>query len=453
MRPIVYFLSLTLSLSAYGFKNKAYESIHSQTHTNNCNQLAKKNAVVSETLIIDTCLQVLLEQKDFFRLRRDFNTIKNKLNRISQQYFIAFIENAFLNPEKSNDAIQTLLSEKNVALSDSIKVKLLMVQEDNFNKMYQYAKACETAGSIVKLYSHSLDSSKIEDEENNIGLWCSLKSVSPQKSKILGTSVIPFTRNNVNLLNIPISIGGYTCDFLFDTGGDISVICKSYAEKLKLRRLDATIDVKGTSGKSNSSEVAVADSIQLGDIIVYNVVFLVLPDEKLTFPQANLVIHGIIGFPVMFQLKELRFSKDGFLTIPVKTSYSNLNNLAMNGSKSIVQFISDRDTLALLFDTGANASELYKSYYEKHKSDIEKNAIPDSLTYGSLGETTLKQIYKIRDFPFDFEKKRVVIPYVSVYTNDSRKDHQNFDGCVGQDLISLFNEMIIDYEYMYVDFK
>jgi len=118
-----------------------------------------------------------------------------------------------------------------------------------------------------------------------------------------------------------------------------------------------------------------------------------------------------------------------------------------------VQFISSNDTLHLLFDTGANASELYKKYFEKHKNDIENNGIPESETYAVMGETTEKQVYRLKDFKFCVGKKQAVLPDIRVYNTDLRIDHHMFSGCIGQDFISLFNEMIINYEYMYVDFN
>jgi hypothetical protein len=319
--------------------------------------------------------------------------------------------------------------------------------------LFQYKNACSTAKTLVGLYQHVLDSAIIEDENNNIDLWCSLSSVDPQTIIIKKDSKIPYTRNSVNLLNIPVKISGNSCDFMFDTGADICVLRKSYSEKLKLRFLNSTINVKGTTGKKNSSQLAIADSIQIGDIVLQNVVFLILPDEKLTFPQINLEINGIIGFPVIHQLKELRFSKDGFLTVPVIPTKSSLRNLALSTTKTIVQLTSTNDTLHFRFDTGANGSELYSKYYELRKADFEKNAISDTLTYGSLGETSNIKILKILNFSINFKGNIVILPYISVFTKDLREEYNMFYGCIGQDFISLFNEMIINYEDMFIDFN
>ena len=416
-------------------------------------QQVLKNINTDSISNIDKHLQYLLDQKDYFTLRNEFNKTKDSLNRKSVLYFSAFLENAFLHPEESNTAIQSLLTELKSELSDSTIARLLIIQEDNYIKLFQYKNACSTAETLIGFYKHVLDSAKIEDENNNIDLWCSLGSVEPQTIFIKQDSKIPYTRNIVNLLNIPVNISGNTCDFMFDTGADICVLRKSYSEKLNLRFLNSTIDVKGTTGIKNSSQLAIADSIQIGDIVIKNVVFLILPDEKLTFPQINLVIDGIIGFPVIHQLKELRFSKDGFFTVPVIPTKSSLRNLALSTTKTIVQLTCNNDTLHFRFDTGANGSELYSKYYKLHKTDIEKNAILDTLTYGSLGEISNIKIFKLMNFSVNFKGNIVILPHISVFTKDLREEYNMFYGCIGQDFISLFDEIIINYEYMFVDFN
>ena len=41
-----------------------------------------------------------------------------------------------------------------------------------------------------------------------------------------------------------------------------------------------------------------------------NVVFLVLDDEDISFPQIEYYINGIIGFPVIEAMDEVRISKN-----------------------------------------------------------------------------------------------------------------------------------------------
>lgn len=398
-------------------------------------------------------LQYLLDQKNYFGLRETLIKNKTSLDKGTFLFYLAFVENAFLNSRKSNDAINLLLNEHRSRLTDAMIAKALLIKEDNHAKLFQYKQAGETAALLVRSYAHVLDSGQIADEENNMKIWLPLADIPGQTIKINQTSQIPLTKDKAGLANIPVLIQGNECNFIIDTGADFCVLRKGFAQKLKLKKIETSVAVKGSTGKKNETELMVADSIKLGKITVQNVVFLVLPDDKLSFPQIDYQINGIIGYPVIHQMKELHFSKNGALTIPKKTSKKKLNNLALWGAKTVINIAADKDTIYCLLDTGANASELYKKYYCEHQKMIEKNGTSDSLKYSALGETKTRKIYKLNEFPLTTGGKTAVLPSIDVYPEDMRSDRKMFYGSIGQDYIGLFDEMIINYQSMYIDFN
>ncbi|MBI5805525.1 retropepsin-like domain-containing protein [candidate division TA06 bacterium] len=398
-------------------------------------------------------LQRLVDQKNYFGLRDSLSHNKTAWDKATYLFYQALVKNAFLNPCKSNDAIKHLLRDHRMELSDTMMAKILQVKEDNHVKLFQYKQAGETAESLVRSYAHVLDGGQVADEENNINIWTPLANTPGQTTNIGGTSQIPISKDKAGLANIPVSVQGNEFSFIVDTGADLCVLRKGLAEKLKLRKIETSVSVKGSTGKENKTELMVADSIKIGKITVKNVVFLVMPDDKLSFPQINYEINGIIGFPVIQQLKELHFSKNGILTIPKVTQKRKLKNLALCGAKSLLKITAGKDTIYCLLDTGANASELYKKYYCEHDKDVEKNGAPDSLKYSALGETKTRKTYKLKEFPISVGGKTAILPSIDVYTEDLRPDRNMFYGSIGQDYIGLFDEMIINYESMYIEFN
>jgi len=418
--------------------------------------LAKKTeneAIMKNTSFNISILQDLLDQKNYFGLRDALRQNKAVLDKKTYLFYHAFVENAFLNPRKSNAEITLLLRDHRSALTDSMIAKIMLIKEDNHAKLCQYKQAGETAELLVRSYTHVLDEEQLADEENNVKIWIPLKDIPGQTIKIDQTTRVPLAKDKAGLANIPVGILGSQCNFIVDTGADLCVLRKGFAEGLKLRKIEASISVKGSTGKENKTELMVADSIRIGKIVVKDVVFLVLPDDKLSFPQINYQINGIIGFPVIRQLKELHFSKDGTLMIPKKASSKKLNNLAACGSKSVINITSGKDTIYCLLDTGANATELYKKYYCQHREEIEKKGTPDSLIYSALGETKTRKIFKMKEFPLSVGSKTVTLPSIDVYPEDLRPDRKMFYGSIGQDLIGLFDEMVINYESMYIEFR
>ncbi|MCU7375720.1 hypothetical protein PEC18_34120 [Paucibacter sp. O1-1] len=118
----------------------------------------------------------------------------------------------------------------------------------------------------------------------------------------------------------------------------------------------------------------VADSLYLGDILIKNAVFQVLPDEQLHFPSLNYTLDGILGFPVITQLKEVHIRRNGDFVISPNPTHSNLNNLAFDGSTTVISVKNDSDTLSFHFDSGATASEFYSNYFNRYKTEIQKKA-------------------------------------------------------------------------------
>ena len=405
---------------------------------------------------IEQKLNLLLTQNDYFRLRTELYSTKNTLDSTTYFYYNAFIENSLLHTKNSNEIIKKLFDNSFLEFTDTMKAKLLQLREDNYVKMFKYKSAAQTAKIILDSYTHVLDSSTIYDEKESYSMWNALSNVPPQNMKIEKTSKVPLQKNVLGLQNIPVEVNGIECGFLLDTGANLCVIRKGYAEKLKLKIIDISIDVKGSTDTKTKSQIGIADKIRIGNCIVTNVLFLIIPDEALTIPQVNYTIDGIIGFPVLAQMKEIRFSNEGFLTIPKLGTQSDLQNLVIWGSNPVVSFSTGSDTLHFLFDTGANKSELSKAYYDKYEEYILKNGKVDSAQYGALGEfnnISTKKYYVLEDFIFYAGSKKALLPSIDIFPFILRNDRKMFYGSIGQDLINLFDEMIINFEYMYVDFN
>ncbi|MDR1227005.1 MAG: aspartyl protease family protein [Prevotellaceae bacterium] len=245
---------------------------------------------------------------------------------------------------------------------------------------------------------------------------------------------------------------GIADEFIFDSGANISTITDSCAKKMGLTIYESDISVGTTTDAKLKSRLAAADSFYVGDILFENVVFLVVPAEQMSFPQVNYEIHGVIGFPVLYQMEEIRIRKDGRVVVPKTSENRNLNNMFLSGLKPAVQLTSHNDTLIFLFDTGANTSELSKKYYENHRTEVEQNGALQTRSRGGGGGIVEAEEYELKDFPYTIGAKSSVLPKISVVVQDY-DFVKHFDGNLGQDVITQFNEMILNFKHMYIDFE
>jgi hypothetical protein len=215
---------------------------------------------------------------------------------------------------------------------------------------------------------------------------------------------------------------------------------------------ESNIEVGTSTDIKIQTKLAFADSLYVGDILFENVVFIVAPAEQMTFPSVNYEIHGVIGFPVFFQMGEIRVRKDGTMFIPQEPENRHLENMFLQRLNPVVQLLSGKDTLLLTLDTGARTSELSKKYYENHQAEVEQKGKLKTAMRGGGGGIVEVEEYELTDFPYQIGNIRNVLPEISVNLQNYNFN-KPFDGNLGQDVITQFNEMILNFKYMYVDFE
>lgn len=396
-------------------------------------------------------LHILLDQKDFFRLR---SAIENNNPAIPPQetlYFTAFVNNAFNQHQQSIQNINLLLDQYTQILNDTVIARLLTLQKDNYAKTFQYSLASETSRLLLDKYKSVLDSTQTADAANDSYIWHTLANIPPQEVHIKKETSIPWKTDKVRLINIPVKTGGQEHDFIFDTGANISTVSQSFAKKLGLRMINPPRENEAVP--SWYSQMAVADSLYIGDALVQHVVFLVLPDNQLAFPGIDYAINGIIGYPVIAGLKEIQLFQNGTLTIPQQSAKSNLNNLALDGLNPIVAFATDQDTLCFEFDPGANHTDLFYSYLLKHKQLIQQQAQLTTIESGCANEIVNTEVYILPNFNLHVGDKKVTLHQIKVQTRPASGTKEKCYGNIGQDFIRNFGEMTLNFEHMYVSFR
>ena len=400
---------------------------------------------------LESQLNQAAKGNNFFKVKTLLENANGKIAPEKYLYFSALSENKFDNCEFSNTQIELLLSQHKSKLSDSIIIEILETKASNFVRLYQYQKAVEAYSEILSQYESQLNSSAIENYKNMCALFGAIADISPQRMTITRDETILAYRNPFNLLMIPIKSKEISSDFIFDSGANFSTLSEGFAKKLNLEIIDAPIEVGSATTLNVQSKLAVMDSIFVGEILFENVVFLVLPDEQLSFPEINFFINGIIGFPVIHQMAEIQMHKNGTITVSKTPNDRKLNNLFLDFLIPIVALHTETDTLLLNLDTGARNTELSQKYYDKNKEEIEEFGTKITQNIGSAGGVVEKEVYELSNFNFAIGTKQVNLPTVTV-TPEKLSFTANKDGNLGQDVITQFDKMILNFKYMYIDF-
>ncbi|HEY4209672.1 MAG TPA: retropepsin-like aspartic protease, partial [Puia sp.] len=241
---------------------------------------------------------------------------------------------------------------------------------------------------------------------------------------------------------------------IFDTRANISSISASYARKLGIRLLNVSYDEgSGITGQRFKCTLGVADSFRIDNILMKNVVFQVMPDEVLYIAPIDLSLPIIIGYPVIAQWREMHIHRDGTMTIPAQSHPSDLRNMALDGLDPVVKAIVDGDTLGFKFDTGATTSDIFDNYFRRHKDDIMRRGRASKIKLGGAGGVVEKDVYTVANFTIRIGSKTATLKEVSVHKDPIPNLNERFYGNLGQDLMAQFDEMILNFQDMYVDFK
>jgi hypothetical protein len=397
-------------------------------------------------------LYSLVNKHEYFDLKDILAKNQGAVSPAKHQFFLAFVQNAFNQNSLSIETIGDLMNTEH-KLPDSLVVQLMLTQRDNYIKLFDYKNAAAVGEEMINQFKNLIDETKLNSIKNKNKIYQGLIRTPAQKTILTESAIIDWKRDKVGLMTVPVATGDSTHDFIFDTRAGISVIMRSYAEKLKLRMLGVRyLEGSGITGKTFEAELGVADSLMLGNIKVFNVVFQVLPDEVLSIPSMDYSMKGIIGFPVILQWRNFRINQNGTITIGSKPNKASLQNLAFDESAIVLRTHADEDTLSFYIDSGANHSELFSNYFQKKESLVKQTARVDTIEVGGVGGTQKKQAYALPIFRLEIGGKKAELKDIQVLTKPTYQG-QKYHGNLGQDLLTQFTEVTFDFDDMSMSFK
>jgi predicted aspartyl protease len=304
---------------------------------------------------------------------------------------------------------------------------------------------------LLRKYRHTLSAEDRDDAHNSDIIWKGLQNVAPQTTTIASTTHIAYRRDLAGLINIPVRFADSTFDFVFDTGANLSVITESYARKANLQLLNVRFKVRAITGLEVFANLGIASELKLGNIIVRNAVFMIFPDSALSFARGLYTIKGIIGFPVIEQLQEIRINKNA-LTVPQVATDRAIRNFGVDELLPVISVVYNTDTLAFTFDTGAQFTFLNEPFYRHYKQLMDSAGKSFVMQVGGAGGISKTNAFRLPQIPITVAGQPALLKDVAVKTTSSDTKDKLYYGNLGQDIMNQFKEMVINFRYMYVDF-
>jgi hypothetical protein len=374
-------------------------------------------------------------------------TVPDTLERL---FYQAIVANRFNRLQESTELLERYLGTRTPLHARAAYENLA----DNFVRTYQYGKAADTFRLLIDRFGKSLSRKAKADYENSFGLWDPLRDTPAQRVSIRGDITVQGTRDTANLLNLSVEAGSENLDFVFDTGANISTITVSTARRLNLKIIETSVSVGSSSNIKVKSRLAVAPKISIGKIEFYNVVFLVLDDRALHFPEIKYQINGIIGFPVIEAFGRLTISRSNSISVSDRTDRTEtVSNLALENLKPVLNSSVGGKSMIFLLDTGAASSTFYPPYFRYEQARILQSATRKRMHLGGAGGSQVVTSYVLPNLEIAVGGQTARFPGAEIIAEPVNEESRHFYGNLGQDLVQQFAKMTLDFHTMSISFE
>lgn len=391
-------------------------------------------------------LQRLYDSKDYIRLSH--SDIGNRdINQLPTPLLRAYMYSAMARYEKSNEEIAFVMEAiDSIAHNWSLMVEILSLQAVNYAKTYRYTQAAGCYKEMLDNYGDLLGES-VAGFENVYRLYNTLSGVKPLQADIPHNTQIDMKPDKKGIPLIQVRTPRDSVSLIFDTGAGFSCISKSVAERLGIRVLTDSFEGSSATTIINMMDIGVADTLYLGDILYQNVVFLVIEDEDMFFPEHDFGINGALGFPEMQILQAIKVHKNGILEVS-KNEDEQKSNMMFSGGNQIV--IQANDSLLFWLDTGADWSCLSVNYYNKNKEYIEQAGELTTKVINGVGGSEEFSVYKLKEFPVKINATTTtVLPEVPCFIRPTVTNMYEYDATLGLDVIEQYDYVLLDFKNMH----
>ena len=262
-------------------------------------------------------------------------------------------------------------------------------------------------------------------------------------------STLPCERNKGHLF-IPVTINGGSAQYMIDTGAGYSILTESEAKRLGLPVLDvAAIRVSEAAGKGfELTKIAVAESLNLGEIHLQHVAFMVSGDEPKAWAELPPGQRGALGIQVLLACQTVQWDSRGTVLLGGHPRRSNTRgaNLYLDGNELFAAAVFRGRKLDLVVDSGSSWSCLFESFAKAFPNLVGESGKPGTARiWGAGGEvevpaTTLPEVtLRLGSFP-------VALRPVDIIATEPESEHH--DGRMGLDALSQASRVTIDFKAM-----
>jgi hypothetical protein len=380
----------------------------------------------------------------FFELREAVAKLENNTS-VEVEFFRGAVANSF---NRLDLAVSGLLRYLDGASADAkrpLAKEAWVLLADCYRRLGQYRKSAGAQRTILKRYGAMLDAPEKANRVNQDVIWSALADVPSQTIEISGDSAIRMERRL-----LPVRVKDRIIYVAYDTGANLSVLYRSAADDLGLTLYGSSIKIQSATGKWIDSRMTVVPEMRLGEAVIRNAVFLVLPDDYFPPRRAcpGVERRGLIGAPILAALKEITVTRDGFFLVPASPRPRPEHNMCFFGFMPVVEVLHRGARFSFCLDTGSSATFLYPPFFRRYRGEIRAHSKPRKTTMGGIGDERPVTIHVLNEFAFKAGGLDLALKRISVHTQVTHSSTELFFGTLGLDILAQCSRMTFNFESM-----
>lgn len=405
---------------------------------------------------IDERIGAAMNSADYFGLYDTYYLVnKDSINPFLEVFSRCLIGNRFNRPDISIPSFDELLNTQLENLDLNLLLQSSVMFSMDLSRVGKNKEAYDLLSSILSEAYHVIDSVNLAPYANMAERYEALSKYSPYQVDIKGeTGIIPFdtvtvgkARSGQCLMQIPEArINGIQAQITFDTGAGVNIITDSLARVYGLELIEANAAATGL--ETVVGHYAIAKELKMGNITVSDVPFYVI-DVRSHNEEADKYIGAlglIVGSELMLQLKDVTINfYDKQIQVPrVAGTPSNArpNICFSSGMNFLTTAEINKQPYLMVLDTGdANHGSLNKRFFEQNKEYLTAHCQSDTIRQGGVGGTWATLCYLLPDAKLTLGNNTVIIPSISVQTEEKDTGNNTCDGCIGLRSMMLFKKL------------
>ncbi len=253
---------------------------------------------------------------------------------------------------------------------------------------------------------------------------------------------------------IPIAVNGKSAQYIVDSDAVMCAVSRREAKRLGLRMIEGGAPFEGITGKSETTQFAVADRLKIGNSELRNVAFTVFPDDMEVFAKFPEEQRGAIGLSVLIALETVGWNRGGEFRIGFPGAPASLGNanLSFDDTSPLTLVEIQGHKLAVDLDTGTGVSSIWPRFGLEFPELVEGArdstfSVSGATGSADLSSTTLPELrITAGGFPIVFRNVHVLLsPSITI-----SKWHY---GQLGVDQFSQASELKLDFRALRFELK